>query len=69
MTSKTITYGGRREDVDAYQILAGDNNRNFPLTCGHRHVTGDLVFEHPDRDLVLCTRCVDLPRDWVEATA
>lgn len=59
--SATFTYDGETVDVEPMRVGPNWNNAAFPLTCGHRHVTGDTVWQGPDSyaDPVLaCDRCV-----------
>jgi hypothetical protein len=46
--------------LEPYQIKPIDTNNNVPLTCGHKHVTGDTVHIATAGPWVaICDRCKD----------
>ncbi len=44
--------------LEPYTVKPIDTNNNVPLTCGHKHVTGDTIhIAIAGRWTALCDRC------------
>jgi len=41
-----------------YRIRPTDTNRSLPLSCGHKHVTGNTVHIDQASGVAVCGRCV-----------
>lgn len=57
----TFTHDSETITVQSIQVAPTMTNAGFPLTCGHRHVTGDTVWHGLDSNgdrVLACDRCV-----------
>ena len=46
--------------LEPYVVKPIDTNNNVPLTCGHKHVTGDTIHvATAGRWKAICDRCHD----------
>ncbi|GAA0529436.1 hypothetical protein GCM10010172_07650 [Paractinoplanes ferrugineus] len=44
--------------LEPYKVKPIDTNNNVPLTCGHKHVTGDTIHvATAGRWKAICDRC------------
>lgn len=44
-------------DLAPVQITRWHTNTSLPMTCGHRHVTGQTVYANADESIVVCEGC------------